>query len=84
MAGSRASWEESVASLNAQRTGKKESSFEKSKRDVAENVARIKRGSLEANTKQAIKETLNSKPGFTPSKGGILRVDKALYDAGVY
>jgi uncharacterized protein YaiL (DUF2058 family) len=68
---SRAGWEEA--------TIKKETSFERSKRERAEHAS-------EAGAREAIAKTMQpeKKEQFVPSKGGILRVDKALYDAGVY
>lgn len=59
----RANWED--------KTEPKMSSFERSKRDIADNVRKTK-------------EQPQPQPKAEQPAGGIMRVDKALKDAGVY
>ena len=66
-----------VAEMNAAEKKKpRESSFEKSKRDIADNV----RAAKSSTDKPKLSTTESYRGSF---KGGIMRVDKALQDAGV-
>jgi hypothetical protein len=61
----RARWEEM--------TRPKMSSFERSKRDIADNVRKAKEA-----------KPAPTKPSGVVEKGNIMKVEKALKDAGVY